>query len=88
MSAAADLNRRSATELASLVLELTGSSSRIVHRPRPQDDPQRHRPDISKANDLLSWAPKTELTEGLNRTIEYFERLLSDQTFRASIARD
>jgi UDP-glucuronate decarboxylase len=75
-------------ELASLVLELTGSCSRIVHRPRPQDDPQQHRPDISKANNLLYWAPKTELAEGLNRTIEYFERLLSDQTVRASIARD
>src|SRR6266481_9890905 len=48
-------------ELASLVIELTGSRSRIVHRPRPQDDPRQRRPDISKANDLLSWSPKTEL---------------------------
>ena len=44
-------------ELASLVIELTGSRSRIVDRPRPQDDPRQRRPDISKANDL-AWAPK------------------------------
>ena len=65
-------------ELASLVIELTGSRSHIVHRPRPQDDPRQRRPDISKANDALSWTPTTELAEGLNRTIEYFEGLLSD----------
>ena len=44
-------------ELASQVIELTGSRSRIVHRPRPQDDPQQRRPDISKADNLLGWAP-------------------------------
>ena len=75
-------------QLASLVIELTGSRSRIVHRPRPQDDPRQRRPDISKANDLLSWSPKTELTDGLIRTIEYFEGLLSDGDVRASIAHD
>src|SRR5438874_7834723 len=52
-------------ELASLVIELTGSRSRIVHRPRPQDDPRQRRPDISKAHDLLKWAPPTQLREGL-----------------------
>jgi UDP-glucuronate decarboxylase len=75
-------------QLASLVIELTGSRSRIVHRPRPQDDPRQRRPDISKANDLLSWSPKTELADGLIRTIEYFETLLSDGSVRASIAHD
>jgi UDP-glucuronate decarboxylase len=75
-------------ELASLVIELTGSRSRVVHRPRPQDDPRQRRPDISKANDLLSWVPKTELPDGLIRTIEYFEELLSDGGVRASIVRD
>jgi UDP-glucuronate decarboxylase len=73
------------SKLASLVFELTGSRSRIVHRPRPQDDPRQRRPDISKANDLLGWAPKAELAEGLNQTIEYFENLLSDGAVRASI---
>ena len=75
-------------ELASLVIESTGSRSRIVHRPRPQDDPRQRRPDISKANDLLAWAPKIELKEGLSRTIRYFEDLLSADTVKASIAGD
>lgn len=75
-------------QLASLVIELTGSRSRIVHRPRPQDDPRQRRPDISKANDLLSWSPTTQLADGLVRTIEYFEKLLSDGSVRASIAHD
>ena len=75
-------------ELASLIIELTCSRSHIVHRPRPQDDPRQRRPDISKANDLLAWAPKTNLADGLIRTIEYFENLLSDGALRALIAQD
>jgi UDP-glucuronate decarboxylase len=75
-------------ELASLVIELTGSRSRIVHRQRAQDDPRQRRPDISKANNLLDWTPKTALPEGLNQTIEHFESLLSDGTERTSIACD
>jgi UDP-glucuronate decarboxylase len=75
-------------ELASLVIELTGSRSRIIHRPRPQDDPRQRRPDISKANHLLGWSAKMQLKEGLSRTISYFESLLSDGTVKASIARD
>jgi UDP-glucuronate decarboxylase len=72
-------------ELASLVIELTGSRSRIVHRPRPQDDPRQRRPDISKANDALKWAPQIALKEGLVRTIAYFEELLRDEAVRPSI---
>lgn len=75
-------------ELASLVIELTGSRSRIVHRPRPQDDPRQRRPDISKANDTLAWTPKTDLIDGLMQTIEYFETLLNDDAIRSSIAHD
>jgi UDP-glucuronate decarboxylase len=75
-------------ELASLVIDLTGSRSRIVHRPRPQDDPRQRRPDISRANDVLKWAPNTALAEGLKKTISYFDKLLSDQTLRASIVAD
>ena len=59
-------------ELAELVLELTGSSSAIDHRPLPQDDPTRRRPDISKAKEALGWEPRTRLSEGLERTIAYF----------------
>ncbi len=72
-------------ELASLVIELTGSRSRIVHRQLPQDDPRQRRPDISKANDVLGWNPQTTLREGLVRTIEYFEGLLSDEAIRPHI---
>ena len=75
-------------ELASMVVELTASRSRIVHRPLPQDDPRQRRPDISKANDLLGWAPHTGLREGLLRTIAYFEELLRDDAVRPLIAHD
>jgi len=63
--------------LAELVLELTGSSSRIVYRELPQDDPTRRRPDISKAEGLLGWSPSIPAREGLVRTIGYFEETLS-----------
>ena len=72
-------------ELASLVVEMTGSRSRIVHRPRPQDDPRQRRPDISKANDVLKWVPQIALKEGLVRTIAYFEELLRDDAVRPFI---
>ena len=75
-------------ELASLVIELTGSRSRIVHRPRPQDDPRQRRPDISRAHDLLKWAPQVPLREGLMRTIAYFEDLLKDEAVRPFIIHD
>ena len=75
-------------ELASLVIELTGSRSRVVHRPRPQDDPRQRRPDISKAHDLLKWAPQTPLREGLMKTIAYFEDLLKDEAVRPFIIHD
>jgi UDP-glucuronate decarboxylase len=75
-------------ELASLVIELTGSRSRVVHRPRPQDDPRQRRPDISKANDLLKWAPPTQLRDGLMKTIAYFEDLLKDEAVRPFIIHD
>jgi UDP-glucuronate decarboxylase len=73
-------------QLASLVIEMTGSRSRIVHRPKPEDDPRQRRPDISQARTVLNWQPKTPLKEGLRRTIDYFDRLLSDQGVRAQLA--
>jgi UDP-glucuronate decarboxylase len=75
-------------ELATMVINLTGSQSRIIHRARPQDDPQQRRPDISKANDVLAWAPQTGLSDGLVNTIAYFEQLLSDQAIRPQILQD
>jgi UDP-glucuronate decarboxylase len=73
-------------ELASKVIELTDSRSRIVHRPRPQDDPRQRRPEISRANDALKWVPRISLHVGLVRTIEYFEKLLTDEAIRPLIA--
>jgi UDP-glucuronate decarboxylase len=69
-------------ELARQIIDLTGSRSKIVHRPMPQDDPRQRRPDISKAHDLLKWAPSTPLQSGLKRTIVYFQELLADNGVR------
>lgn len=63
-------------QLAELVLELTGSSSELVPRPLPPDDPVRRRPDIRKARELLDWEPSVGLADGLGKTIGYFEELL------------
>jgi len=72
-------------ELAEIVIELTGSSSAMVHRPLPEDDPKQRRPNISKAEKLIDWRPTIQLRDGLAKTIEYFERLLAaPQEFRHS----
>ena len=73
-------------ELASKVVTLTASRSRIVHRPLPDDDPRQRRPDISKAKELLSWSPRTSLEEGLVATIAYFEQLLSGSNLRSVLS--
>ena len=65
-------------QLAERVLELTGSSSTLVFKPLPQDDPQQRQPDISKAMQLLDWQPTVMLDQGLKKTIEYFDKLLSE----------
>ena len=59
-------------ELAEKVIEKTGSASRIVEEPLPEDDPTQRRPDTSLAEKLIDWAPKVELDEGLERTTAYF----------------
>jgi UDP-glucuronate decarboxylase len=63
-------------ELALLILDLTGSTSRLDYQPLPQDDPRQRRPDISEAKSTLAWEPKVALEDGLVKTIEYFDRLL------------
>jgi UDP-glucuronate decarboxylase len=63
-------------QLAGAVVELTGSGSKLVHRPLPQDDPRQRRPDISKAQQMLDWQPQTLLKDGLKKTVVYFEELL------------
>ena len=65
------------TELAEQVLALTGSSSRVEHRPLPADDPARRRPDISRAAEVLGWEPVTDLAGGLKRTVDYFRETLA-----------
>jgi UDP-glucuronate decarboxylase len=63
-------------ELAEKILKFTGSKSKIVHKPLPEDDPVRRQPDISLANDKLGWKPRVSLDEGLPRTIAYFREKL------------
>jgi UDP-glucuronate decarboxylase len=65
-------------QLAELVLDLTGSKSRIVNEPLPTDDPRQRRPDITIAGEKLGWAPTVPLKVGLERTIAYFEALLAE----------
>jgi len=72
-------------DLAKAVIELTGSRSRIVHRPLPQDDPRQRRPDIAQAQRRLGWTPQTALQAGLTRTIGYFDALLDDVTIRTTL---
>ena len=64
-------------ELANLIKQLTNSRSAIVYQPLPADDPQRRCPDIGSARALLGWEPHTSLVDGLTRTIDYFDKLLT-----------
>ncbi len=63
-------------ELAEAIIELTGTKSKIVHKPLPQDDPKQRQPDITLAKKHLDWEPKVPLREGLVPTIDYFEHLV------------
>ncbi|RFA15243.1 epimerase [Subtercola boreus] len=65
-------HEQSLLEIAELVIQLTGSSSTIEFHPRPVDDPERRQPDITKAQELLSWNPRVDVVEGLTRTIDWF----------------
>jgi UDP-glucuronate decarboxylase len=64
-------------ELAQKVIDLTGSSSKIVQKALPQDDPKQRKPDISQAKNKLGWKPTIELEEGLKKTVAYFDALLA-----------
>ncbi len=64
-------------ELAGKIIRLSGSKSKIVYRPLPQDDPRQRCPDISLAKRKLGWKPKIKLEEGLLKTIDYFRSLLN-----------
>jgi UDP-glucuronate decarboxylase len=64
------------SELATLIVELTGSKSVIDYQPLPDDDPKQRQPDISLAKKQMNWSPTIELREGLSRTIPYFQKLM------------
>jgi len=59
-------------QIALAIIKLTGSSSRLVYKPLPEDDPKVRQPDITRARTLLGWEPKVSLEEGLTRTLAYF----------------
>jgi dTDP-glucose 4,6-dehydratase len=60
-------------QIAREIIRLTGSNSRLVYRPLPEDDPKVRQPDITRARTLLGWEPKVSLEEGLTKTLEYFK---------------
>jgi UDP-glucuronate decarboxylase len=65
-------------ELAKKVIDMTGSSSQILYKPLPEDDPMQRKPDIGLAKEKLGWEPKVQLDNGLKKTIEYFENRLKN----------
>ena len=65
-------------EFAQLIIKLTNSSSKIINKPLPQDDPIQRKPNINLAKKVLGWEPKTSVINGLTKTIEYFDKLLKD----------
>jgi len=60
-------------EIAETIIRMTGSTSRIIYKDLPTDDPKQRRPDITRARTILGWEPKVQLEEGLVKTIEYFK---------------
>jgi dTDP-glucose 4,6-dehydratase len=76
-------NEFTVRQLAELVVELTGTKSQIVNRDLPVDDPKVRQPDISRAREMLGWAPAVSLRDGVSRTIEYFRSVLAGQAVSA-----
>jgi dTDP-glucose 4,6-dehydratase len=66
-------------EIARTIIRLTGSSSKIVYRPLPEDDPKVRQPDITRARTLLGWEPKVPLEEGLMRTLDYVRKKVAEK---------
>jgi UDP-glucuronate decarboxylase len=63
-------------QLAELVIELTGSKSKLVRKALPEDDPKQRQPDIARAKKVLGWQPKVKLRDGLKKSIPYFEDVI------------
>ena len=64
------------SQLAEMVIELTGSKSELIYLPLPSDDPRQRQPDLTRTKNTLDWEPTTKLREGLVKTISYFDQLL------------
>jgi dTDP-glucose 4,6-dehydratase len=75
-------NEISLKDFAEEVLKLTGSSVKIIYKPLPVDDPKQRKPDITKAKEILGWAPKVDRAEGLKKTYDYFKSLPNDELFK------
>ena len=69
-------NELTVKKIAEIIIKLTGSKSKIIYMPLPEDDPKRRRPDIKKAKKILKWQPKINLEEGLLKTIKYFKEYI------------
>jgi len=72
-------DERTISEIAAVVLKVTGSASHVVHRPLPTDDPTRRCPDITLASERLGWSPRVDLVTGLEQTAAYFGALTADE---------
>ncbi len=72
-------SERTILEFAKLIIKLTNSNSKIIHKPLPGDDPVRRKPDITLAKKELGWEPKVDIEKGLLKTIEYFEKKIRDE---------
>lgn len=70
-------NEFSILELAKMIIEISGSQSKIIFIDLPSDDPKQRRPDITMAQEILKWEPQINLVNGLEKTIEYFRKSLS-----------
>ncbi len=68
-------SERTVLNLAEIILEMTGSKSKIVYKELPSDDPVKRKPDITIAKEILSWEPKVDIKDGLKKTIEYFKSI-------------
>ena len=69
-------NEMTVLEIATLILQATGSSSEVIHQPLPQDDPTRRRPDIERAATMLDWSPEIDVATGIEKTVAYFAKQL------------
>ncbi len=69
-------------DFAEEIIRLTGTTQKIVYKPLPTDDPKQRQPDITKAKDILGWAPKVSRAEGLKATYEYFKSLPKDELYK------